>query len=265
MAQLPYIRGSQGALHKIVLEVRYRYGHTYLDRCGRTINAILRSSPEWQVQGGQSPAGSMLINWHRSYAFSFSSLKYDLSVERKYLNEGFDDSDLESFARQADGLHAIVTDELGIREFDRIGFRVWYNFVQESEERVWAWFRDLQLAQVSPSLVNAVEGSREKSFGGAVLFETDDRLFRLGFGMTQRLSELDICGAAAPFKVHDLPHGQDKALREALEQKRRGEQFAATIDVDHFIRDPELDGVGDFVRDSLSRSVNLLRAISRTG
>ena len=41
-------------LHSYVYELRYNYGYTYLDRCGATINEILRNKPGW-VQNDINP------------------------------------------------------------------------------------------------------------------------------------------------------------------------------------------------------------------
>ncbi len=48
-----HIRGKDDILHKVVFEVRYRYGYTYLDRCGKTINVIMKEAPEWVVKAEQ--------------------------------------------------------------------------------------------------------------------------------------------------------------------------------------------------------------------
>jgi len=47
------IKAKAAILHKIVFEVRYRYGYTYLDKCGKTINLIMRDAPEWIVRADQ--------------------------------------------------------------------------------------------------------------------------------------------------------------------------------------------------------------------
>jgi hypothetical protein len=58
-----YLNNKASILHKIVFEVRYNQGFSYLDRCGKTINAIQSEFPEWAIKGNvPDPANAGLVS-----------------------------------------------------------------------------------------------------------------------------------------------------------------------------------------------------------
>src|SRR5205085_6159594 len=123
-----HIRGKPAVLHKIVFELRYRYGYTYLDRCGKTINAIMREAPEWMLKSEQvSPQGANLVSIANQCSFSFSSYKLDFGIEQAAKSEISGD-EVTRFTEQVDLITTIVTEQLGLRDFTRIGLRTWYLF-----------------------------------------------------------------------------------------------------------------------------------------
>src|SRR5262245_52552735 len=97
----PYIRGKPLIIHKVVFELRYRFGYTYLDRCGRTINAIMRESPEWIPVDQVSPQNTPLISLVNKCMFNFSSLKMDFTMER-LLDSEIEDHEMDHFKGQVD-------------------------------------------------------------------------------------------------------------------------------------------------------------------
>src|SRR5208282_3622759 len=130
----PMIRGKQPLLHRITFELRYLYGYTFLYRCGKTMNAIMREAPEWIPRDQVSPQNSPLISIANNCAFNFSTVKMDFDLQQPLESE-IEPSDLSRFVSQVDLVSRIVIDELGLREFSRIGIRAWYVFsCQDREE-----------------------------------------------------------------------------------------------------------------------------------
>jgi len=112
-------------VHQTVFEVRYNYGHTYLDRCGITMNDLLRKNIGWSVDGANPQSGT-LHNAEKAATFSFGSEKLSMSFK-----QGTDCPVLPDMAEIAN-LSATFTmdvlDHLAIEEVTRMGFRTWQLF-----------------------------------------------------------------------------------------------------------------------------------------
>jgi len=77
------LAGKSSILQKIVFELRYRYGYTYLDKCGRVINLIQREIPEWVPQADQvNPQNAPLVSLTNACLFNFSSHSLSFSLEK---------------------------------------------------------------------------------------------------------------------------------------------------------------------------------------
>ncbi|HEX9975356.1 MAG TPA: hypothetical protein VGD14_25110, partial [bacterium] len=128
------IQKKDSIIHKLVYEVRYKFGYTYFDRCGRTINRIMKEQPEWILFANEpNPQKAPLINTKNRSVFNFSALKYDLALEHEIGNEAaLTKNNIKEFQENADYLSKVINDELGLQEFTRIGFRIWYLIGTES-------------------------------------------------------------------------------------------------------------------------------------
>src|SRR4051812_22748372 len=68
------IKAKKPVVHKLAYELRYHYGHTYLDRCGRILTLIERDHPQWMVDpSAVSPQGATIYNLELGSQFRFSS------------------------------------------------------------------------------------------------------------------------------------------------------------------------------------------------
>src|SRR5271157_1594197 len=93
----------------------------------------------------------------------FSALKYDLSLERRFGSEELlSQDDINEFRDQITLLNKIVSEELALKEFTRIGFRIWYAFSCKSVKEAVEWISGLGWLQVHNSLENAFEGKKER-------------------------------------------------------------------------------------------------------
>jgi len=75
-------------LQRVVFELRYRHGFTYLDACGRTLNKIQDEYPEWILTTDQpNPQSAPLISINNACIFNFSALKFDFSLENQLVKD----------------------------------------------------------------------------------------------------------------------------------------------------------------------------------
>ncbi len=104
-----YIKGQRGILQKIAFEVRYLYGFTYLDKCGKTVNTILRQHPEWMIKGDSpNPQDGRLVSMRNGCSFAFSPYSYNFGLDMPAGGEPLSDSDVAGFVDQTDLLSRIV-------------------------------------------------------------------------------------------------------------------------------------------------------------
>ena len=259
------IRGRPSILQKLVFELRYKYGFTYLDQCGRTVNKIMREQPEWILRSDvPNPQNAPLISIRNTCSFNFSALKLSFDLEMPLGGEPLAERDVAEFTVQVDSVSAIVIDYLGLKDFTRIGLRVWYLFPADSEEDAEKWLQELGCCSISDELLSAF-GGEMKGTGVTVSVSGEDRKFRVAFNGVERQANVDLGEGILNIRASSLSKDQDKFLREQIRTKRRmlhNPEYAAMIDVDAFLDDPPSVEPQDFIEKSMKQvSANLLSAL----
>lgn len=252
------IKGRQSICHKIVYEVQYKYGFTYLDRCGITINEIMRSAPEWILsENNPNPQNAPLVSLRNGTKFNFSALKYDFALEQTLgADKDLGKKDINEFIEQVDFISSIVNGKLDLHDFSRVGFRVWYLFASETKEDSEKWISELlKPIPVDSSVAKAFEGTIEAKNYVMVIALTD-RKFRISINGVERHVQVDIGDSILDIRASKLSRNQDKFLRDQLKAKRRiakNPPFAAMIDIDSFIEMPTDVDAADFITESLDK------------
>ena len=152
------IDNRRSICHKVVYAVSYKYGLTYLDRCGSTANEIMKRSDEWELYGHDpNPQNAPLISLRNGTRFNFSSLKYDFALEQTPdADKDIEEQDLEEFIQQVDLVSSIVNERLSLSDFERVGFRIWYLFASKSREESEKWIsRLLKTSDIDDSIAKA--------------------------------------------------------------------------------------------------------------
>jgi hypothetical protein len=264
------LNGKKSILHKLVFELRYSYGFTYLDCCGRTLNVLLRQLPEWFPRDDQvSPQNAPLVSARNGAVLSFSARKLDLSLERALGKEPISDDEVKAFVSQVDECTAIVVDQLGLKEFTRIGFRVWLLFSAASKDETEKWLLDLKWYNISSKLTNAFGASEPAAVGAGIVLKSDDRSFRIGFNGVERQMQVDLGEGVLSVRPSSLPKGQREHLIKQQQVKKlkiENPLFGAMIDIDAYQDDPDPKTLnpGDFIGTSLERIYNNLRTAAQT-
>jgi hypothetical protein len=169
--------------------------------------------------------------------------------------------EVDKFSDQVDHSTAIITDQLGLDEFDRIGCRLWYIFPCDSQEESESWLALLECYSVSPKLVEAFGGTQE-ALGVAVVIAGGDRTYRVAFNGVQRTVAVDLGQGTLNVRVRDLSTDQQRMLREQEKTKariRRAPEFPAMIDVDAYVENPESPDARHFVTSTHAEALERLR------
>jgi hypothetical protein len=155
------VKGKVPVLLKIVFELRFRQGFTYLDRCGRTINLIQEYFPDWISPAAQPTAQvASLVNTESGAKFNFNSLKLDTSLDRSQ-DGTLEESQITDFAKDTNAITEIVIDTLQLAEFSRMGCRIWYQFPSNTMQEAREFLESLKLCTASSILTAAFEGQFE--------------------------------------------------------------------------------------------------------
>jgi len=257
-----YIRGKPSILHRVAFELRYRYGFTYLDRCGKTINAIMKISPEWMPKSDQvSPQNAPMVSTVNQCVFNFSYQKLDLAIDQPANNE-ISQAEIDRFCEQVGSVSSVVVEQLGLKEFPRIGFRSWHLFPCRDREEAERWLGTIGLFSVPGQVASSFEGEIE-SVGAAIVIAGLDRNYRIGLNGVERAAMLDLGSEILAVRASGLSKDQDRVFKRQNRQPGRmfGQpQFAAMIDIDCYQNDPDSIEPEDFVRTSLQESRRRIEA-----
>lgn len=249
------INDRQSICHKVVYEVRYKYGFTYLDRCGSTVNEILKIDPEWILsETGPNPQNAPLVSLRNGTRFNFSTLKYDFSLEQTLgADKDLEEKDINEFIGQVDKISSVVNERLSLNEFSRAGFRIWYVFSSKTKEDSEKWISQLlKDVPVKKSLAKVFNGVIEAE-NYVTLIASQDRKFRISINGVERHAQVDLGDSILGIRASQLSKDQKKFLQDQLKVKKRvakNPTFAAMIDVDSFVEMPKDIEAKDFIVES---------------
>jgi hypothetical protein len=256
------LNGREAILEKVVFELRYRHGFTYLDKCGRLINELTGAHAEWTIDpGNPNPQGASLISLANSCVLNMGTKKMDLALEIPVGGEGLTDESMAQFADQVDHSTIILCDILGLKEFDRIGCRLWYIFPGESQSSSEEWLCSLKCYAVSEKAIQAFGGTKE-AVGVSIIIGGDDRNYRVAFNGVERAVSVDLGKAILNVRAKDLSSGQQKLLHDQQRTKARimrTPTYPAMIDVDAYVEDPEMPACKEFVLSTASGMIDRLK------
>lgn len=260
------INGKNLILQKLIFEVRYDFGYAYLDKCGRIINAITREFPEWRVNSidlGKANLANLLTNC----SLAFSSQKLDFSLEQQPGGESLSLSNLDELAIQADIITNILIEQLGLKEFTRMGFRSFHWYPCKSKGEALAWIKNLHLYSVSETLGKAF-GAQSEAESLIVIIPGEERKYRIELSVIERAIQLDMGQDVLKISAKSLHQNQKQhLLKQLIAQKKIQENpdFAASIDLDVFQEFPLIVAPGDFIQTSYAESTKRLIAAVEGG
>ena len=252
---------KEPVVHKLVFELCYDHGYTYLDRCGATLNSIMRERPHWIMgDAAVSPQGAPLMNTNNNSEFHFSSLSMAFSIEQGLgMNTVLEDQ-LQSFFEEIEPVSGIVQAELGLTTFTRIGLRTWYLFGCDNKEEAEKWIEDLDCFRVSPKLSEAFHGTLNAA-GFSAVIDGGDRCFRLAVHGVERSFTLNMGKEITNISPRRLSKDQQAYALEKLKTRKEHTHrphFAAMIDIDAYQEMPTRVEPSDFAISSFEQGLDCL-------
>lgn len=228
---------------------------TYLDRCGTTVNRIMRTYPEWVIQDSPNPQNAPMVHPLTGMLFNFNPIKYDFSLDQS-VDQPLSRADIEAFIDQVECLSSIVHEELELTTFVREGFRIWYVLEMKSEEDANQWITSSGVFNVSPAVPAAFKGTTETA-GYVLVIVTDERKYRVAVNTAERLERLNVGN------LNILPRSLSKRQRETLldqmkakSRLRQNPQHVVSLDVDAYVDEP----IEVVPHDFLSRSIDAIES-----
>ena len=245
--------------HKVIFEVRYKYGFAYLDRCGSTANEIMKRADEWELYGHDpNPQNAPLISLRNGTRFDFNTLKYNFALEQTVgAEKDIEEQDLSNFIEQVDLVSSIVNEKLSLKDFTRVGFRIWYLFASKSiEDSEKCISKLLKTSDIDDSIAKALNGAVEAK-SHVVVVASQDRKFRISITGVESQVQLNLGGSTLNIQPHKLSRGQDKHLQKQLKARKKiannNPEFAIMLDIDSFVDSPHDVDAKDFITESLKQ------------
>ncbi len=259
------INGKNSILQKLIFEVRYEYGYAYLDKCGRIVNAITREFPEWAIRA-IDVNGASLVNLRDDCSLSFSSKKFDFSLEQDPGSASLSLENLADFAEQAELLSAILIEQLGLKDFTRMGFRSFHWFSCGNINDAIAWIDSLGFYSVLNKLEDAFGGKREAT-SFTVIIPGENWKYRIELIAVERHLQFNFDHEMLKTPPHLLHRNQRQHLLNQMATRKKLEAnppFAAVIDVDVFQEFPLVVTPDNFIKSSYQELTNRLKAAVST-
>lgn len=101
-------------LDQVTLEVKYGFGHRYLDRCGQTLVDIEQQFPEWSFESATPDKG--VVRHHKTQTnIVFNNASFNATSSSP--------GELMSLAKSIHSIWDIVRANLGLSDYYRIGAR----------------------------------------------------------------------------------------------------------------------------------------------
>jgi len=248
------INGKQAVLQKMVYELRYRRGYVYLDKCGRTLDALVSRYPEWAPRDDAvSPQNAPLVSFRNRAVLNFSSKKIDLSLEMSSGGNALSDQDVDAFAAQGEAVTNLIIEQLGLKDFERIGFRAWYLFPCDHLKEATSWLTGLKFFNLSERSRAAFPGELE-SVSLAAVFQGETN-YRIALNQVERTTQVDVGQEILNVRASKLHKKQREFFHEQLKVRKRLQEnpaFAAMVDIDAFRNDPETVAPQEFIKHCMS-------------
>jgi hypothetical protein len=146
---------------------------------------------------------------------------------------------------------------LSLKDFTRVGFRIWYLFASSNKEDSKIWISKLlKTSDIDDSIANALNGDVEAK-SHKVVVASQDRKFCISITGVESQVQLNLGGSPLSIQPHKLSRGQDKHLQKQLKASRKiannNPEFAVMLDIDSFVDLPHDVDAKDFITESLKQ------------
>ena len=249
-------------VHQLVFELRYDYGHGYLDRAGEAIVELLRREPGWafrKVDQGFTTFSNAELN----ATFNFGLAKLDLIQSQS--KEVVKLMPVPDFALLANDLTATVLPYIGPVVPTRIGFRSRLLWESKSHEAAVNHLRGLESFRLATPDEDDLGAVTDCSF--SFVYEALECKRRVALRTIEQQVVLDRASFEAEFKkIHGLPSEQRKdSLRQKMKEKKYVDfipPHAIMLDVDSYLEEDDIVWdemeLADFIKNSFDATEKLI-------
>lgn len=166
-------------LYRVILELRYKKGFLYWDKCGETLKAILTKYPEWQWES-TSVELTILKNLRK-----YMEILFNIRNIRFIQNEV---ENLNYFKNVTTEIKSLIVEKLGIEEFFRAGNRFLYVFPLKNLEQGKEIIAKSQVIEI-PDDKKAIFGDKSFKTNFIVTIESEQRHYRFELTTIERIEK----------------------------------------------------------------------------
>lgn len=257
---------SDAVLHRLVFELRYNDGFVYLDRCGQTLNSLLREFPEWECAKAD-PSSGQLVHRKTNRSFTFGTAKLDLAQTQS--PDVVTIGPPQEFGNLCDGLATIVTEELGLCSFSRIGVRAWHLLGAKTREE--ADNAILGLGFLNQDRMVSAVGGKPTAGSFSLTLEREHAFWRVAVTSVEQdvFTDPTALRRLARSRPRDQDRGQDRALRDKIRAERALKHVppvAVLVDIDAYMEDPPIPqdlSIREFVANEVDAMRTAAEAIAQ--
>lgn len=112
-------------LESLSFEIRYAYGHLYLDRCGQTLVDIEKMYEGWTA-GPVDPNSGTIEKFDDNFRVQFNTSRYNFFASKAHKHP------IEYIAETASNIWKVIQANLDLNEFSRVGCRLQYQLASQS-------------------------------------------------------------------------------------------------------------------------------------
>ncbi len=146
-----------------------------------------------------------------------------------------------------------MNEKLSLKDFTRVGFRIWHLFASRTREESEEWISQLfKTNDIDNSIAEALNGDVEAK-SHVVVVASHDRKFRISIIGVESQAQLALGGSMLSIRKSRLSRGQDKHLQKQLKVLAKNPEFAVMFDIDSFVESPKGVEAKDFIAESLKQ------------
>lgn len=241
-----------------------------MDRCGKILNEIGESYPDWVVSNSVSPQGAALISIANGCVLNFSSTAIDLSLRRDLDEDPISEQNVIELHKQIDEMTTLICDRLDVIEALRIGFRMVFCIPMRSKENAASEVKLKNFWKLNQKFLGDLGGSTS-SEAMTIEFEQEDASFRLAIQSMERKENVKMGSKKHAIRIADYPKSQrplfldnrGQAAKNVANSARKSQNekwsvpYLLVIDVDGFIQDPPAIDASNFSQKMASKICEL--------
>lgn len=228
-------------MDSVHFEIRYAYGHLYLDRCGQCLNDIERNCEGWRTITAE-PGRGRLERPEKSFNIEFNSEHFVFSSRKSSKLE------IKAIAREANTIWKIIEANLGLEEYLRQGCRIYYIIAAESIEYAEKLLEKAELNVQIPKKLTEAEFKR-KNLDITIVLAKEKYEYRVQLMAITRYEAMnpDNLIMSDPRFLSSRQQEIRKAKRIQLAEYSSNPMYAISLDVDCSQAQPEKISVEDFI------------------